>query len=339
MEERTVRRNFHKGIASLVTAGGFVVVAGGVVTGLWTSWDDVWSSVFIEIGAGIALVALIVFFEDKIVHRQTAAVEERVEQRAEARQRALEDRIEEVATSVSNLNDRVEQARRTRFEAQDEAVRTIQENPTAANVAQALGIAADLYAIEEPLVVQASGDRYGTRVIVRQHLGPLDYPDIVDLDISFPGDIGPVHSKGFIHPGGTKHADATWAGDASPEFAIVALEEQLQRRNRYESGLLDAEVFFSNLIKTLDMAIQSRRRVGDHVVPLRGSVIEMYSDECFITTKGIECPSHQFFQEADESLLNDPPVPEFISPRDWQFLVSHAMEIFAIRPPAPNIIS
>ncbi len=103
------RHRFNKFWAIGITAVGFAAIVLGVVGDSAEWFQGVWTDLFIEFGAGIALVAIIVYVELRLISQETAAVEQLLDQR----QAELIQQIEDLEADVERLS---EQMNRTRQE-------------------------------------------------------------------------------------------------------------------------------------------------------------------------------------------------------------------------------
>lgn len=234
------------------------------------------------------------------------------------------------------MNERTAELREKRYRAQAQAVQAIEDNLSEETVAAAMATAADLRAIHEPIYVQANSDRHGLRLSVSlDHSVSILHEERVreeelSMQIFFPSK-GHMKVPISMPPGMMAPRIYSWERSVAPAQYIESLVEELQRHNRYEPGMLDGEVFFSNLKKTLDIAIRRRRRDDPSAPQFQGRLIEIYDDEWFLTDVGIECPSRGFLRPNDETLRDDLPPPSFVAEDEWRFLVALAIGI--LEPP------
>lgn len=98
------QHRFNRSWAIGITAVGFTVITVGVVGDASGWFQEVWTDLFIEFGAGIALVAIIVYVEVRLISQETAAVERLLDQRQEE----LLQQIEELEADVQRLSERVD---------------------------------------------------------------------------------------------------------------------------------------------------------------------------------------------------------------------------------------
>lgn len=142
-------------IAGLVTLLG----VGAIFVGLYLAdfERDAWSGLSIEVGAAIALVAILFVLERRLIARTRTTAETAARTAA----REVTDAIEERLVRLEELDDAQLQSREQRRRQADstsEAVRT--EGLDAARVAELLKVAAksNLFAIEEGIRVRTSPD-------------------------------------------------------------------------------------------------------------------------------------------------------------------------------------
>jgi hypothetical protein len=240
---------------------------GSVALGLAALLQDnsYWSSVLIEVGAAVVLLAPLLV----------------VEQRFEQRQQELSDRIEQVAQRVERLRlDQVDQATQARVEQatkEDEALfRAFEEQPSFETARALLRRAQQLNAIE-PERYEGGGIRAGIpdhylrpQIMLRLRLagsGLFPRLNVEDRDGQRQGD--------WVYWDGSETA-----ADAMGNVAIV-----LQSIDRYSPASFQPERTLKQLLDTLRLAIESRTGVSPFKI--REPVVERPSDNWVITTSAL----------------------------------------------------
>jgi hypothetical protein len=131
-------------------------------------------------------------------------------------------------------------------------------------------------------------------------------------------------SPGYLG-GGTPSFE--WSKSQSAEEFVDEIVKGMQREGRYQTGIIDGEVLFGNLRRTLDLAIRARRGDDPETPCLKGPLVEMYNDEWFVTSFGLECPSRAFAQPLDRATSEAIGPPDHISAEEWRFLVNYGRAI------------
>lgn len=323
------------------TTGVFLVVAAFAMEHFYR-WVGVSLDTMVSIGSALFLAGVLFFLQRRFVVEVQDVVIRAAASAADAR---IDERVRGVDARLDELDERMDQAIGARSVRQDTAVRSM-DVPTFESVANALASANKLGALAyDHVTVQASRDM--------NELG-LDFSWGVDL-----GDGRFGHSRRIaLAVRARVYADersresrpvieTAWDPSDFAEQVGLRLREQLEQRGRWRGdGTLDWPMALSNLQRSLDVAIRSRRRDGDRAT-IEGALFELVGEDWAITDVGLECPSHGFvlheseFPERNVAALRrmrggeadqwHPAAPDWVDAALWDELVRRGRNRFPIQ--------
>jgi hypothetical protein len=270
-------------IVALVTLAGLAAVVFGLYLADFNR--DSWSSLSVDIGTSIALVAVLFILERRLIARtKTTAV---TAARSAAREvtEAFEERLVRLEElDEAQLRSRAE--RRRRDDSTIEAVRT--EGLDARKVVELLRGAADsnLLAVEHGIRVRTSDDRDCPIL----HLLVADFGHGESLIVL---DFEPIRFSGYHHEGmPVPERTATsvlWDDESAGEIA-GQLEASLERLNippdkfRFKYAL-------DRLVHSIDIMRAARTAGSDSALRLEGRLTLLINDEWILTDWGLESVS------------------------------------------------
>jgi hypothetical protein len=330
---------------------GLALVALALVADLRWGWTDIRPSVFLEVGAALALVGVIFTLERRFVG-QVRIESAATKRRFEARTSAIEQQLDEYRIRLDNLTKHTEAVTHLRYASQNAAIAALEDNISRDTVMAALQEAERLGSIAG-LRVRASDDVVGMRLVfetlsfepgwgdpsVDPSLELTVQPHFLDKPLKMP-------IPGIPGSGGTPLI--TWQEDWSVAEFCDRIIELLQEGNRYVgTATFSPEILFSSLKRVLSVAIASRRGDDPEAPHLEGRLIEMVDDDWYLTDEGLECPAREFLLDrhsihpprarskapaSDGSDLERAPhwteaePPDYVSSEYWQTLLRLAKD-------------
>lgn len=314
---------------------GAAVIATGVFTEAAWGWSGIWPSVFLEVGAGIALAGFLFLLERLFVRETVQRAAEAAEQRIEERVQPLEEEVARQRTRLDELGGRADRVAAERDSEVNEVIAAVERDVTFDTVAAALGAG-----------IGSGGLHSSYRVRCEESFDALR----VEFDVAFTeSESGDRQQLLFARL-------TDFAGDAVPQRVpwepgtdaarfTDSIRHQLEVVNlpRYR---FDPEVAFRNLIDGIDLAVRSRRGDGPRMV---GRLIERMTTDIVLSDAGLESlrdglimGAHEFPQQAYSKAADARPQPEVRPPRappginddDWAAIVEVARRTFPLPPAA-----
>lgn len=271
--------------------GKWIVVCSFVGAGFWAAafltsdglgWVGVFPEWMLHVGTAIGLAGLLFLLERRFERSVSATKEliEGAEQRFEARSEALTSRVDE-------LGEQFRSGLAARSDAQDSVIQALADDFSFSTVTAALETANDLAALAYGYpTVQASADPDELALEVRWFTGPYlgGREDRFDPTLTLLGRFGNtalVPARDFV-------VAVVWEPGMSAADASLALATELLTKGRWKSSdTLDWELAATELVRTLNVAVRSRRRT-DGAWQLNGALLELVGVAWALSEAGIE---------------------------------------------------
>lgn len=243
--------------------------------------SDVYSSVLVEVGVGIALVSIIVWLEQKFVRGVAAGVAREV--------------AEEVGNSTDERITRLEDLASSEQEARSGAVRMreaqldnlFQDGLTAESLGKALLSAATNNVLGKDFGVR-TGDTSDSPVLyplVQSHNGEVDLIYFGFRKWTVSGETFTIHDKEVPVP--DAQPSVTWTKDQPAEEIAVKLEEVLRSANIPTSDF-SLTCAIGRLRDSIRVAERARDAKGGSGKRLEGALVLLVNDDWVLTDSGIE---------------------------------------------------
>ena len=325
---------------------GAAIAGLGITLNVAFHWQDIWPSALLGVGITFALGGVLVVLQRALVERvdegiqfvgqQVKAVEDRtevIEQEIAGRQPISLDDLRAIADSVS------ESSHRTR----SEAIASLKEDLSFANMAKVLELAVTLGAIGPGFRARSSYRLDGVRLSAsppEQFLPRGESAPVPAIFLS----VVPVN------PEQPAPKPVDWRESQTISQVVAGLIESCRIANIESSPpAFDPQLGFRGLIDALDLAIRVRQ--GDGTPRFRGALIEVIDETWCVTTVGLEArfqdvfvPRYQLVRFEPQGLiggrltfirhLETPDRPaDWISEDDWARVTRIAHSALPKEPP------
>jgi len=313
------------------------------------NWQGVSPAVLVNIGTALGLAGALFLLERRFTGTVIRASERAIHQAAQQVEEHLQERTNELAARIDNLQADLDQRMQRRVQEQDAKITALEESMSCATATDALTEANKLAAIDGGQVtVQASRDPDGLALTFRwgqEIRGEWGGSSFYDQRPAGPHlDIEARIESDLDQPGGRPVIEVEWQPDDDPLAVAEKLITRLQTAGRWHGeGTLDWPLALRNLMRSLDIAMSARRRDPD-AWKLHGSLVELVGEDWAITDAGLECPKHDYlFSQSDFPYSWDKPThdtpqpawppdpPPWADPDEWNRLIRRGERQFPRR--------
>jgi hypothetical protein len=330
------REKVRWGLLAGCFAGGAALIGCAFAVEATWGWQGVTVSVLSNLGVALALAGVLFLLERRFTVRVGEVTERAARRAAETVETRMQERTDQLAARLDEIQADVMQRMRQRTDEQDAKLAAIRENVSYETITTAMTEANRLVAIHEGSVTVPASRRLGGLA--------LTFSWGEDCDINSLRLDGP-------HLGISAGAvEVEWRRNDWAAEVGYRLVEELQRAGAWDGeSALDWGLALRNLQRSLEIAISSRRR-DRHRWHLSGPLIEMATPTWALTTAGVEhlgqgllFPENNFpepipreledfnaaarqMADSDREWCPDPPAT--VDPAEWAHVIERGKRVF-----------
>ncbi len=334
-------------VGSCWLAGATLLALALYVEDRW-GWTGVVPAILVNAATAIGLAGVLFLLERQFVGAVGRVSQEAANRAAGAVERRLGERAAALETRLDELQEATKQRVQAAEAEQDQVLANL-ENVSFGTVTRALATANILKALLGGIArVHASDDPRGLKLECAWGREALEDgweerrwgPPTLSITVVPGHEMDEELARSVV--------EVEWRPDQSPADVGKELVEAVRRVGLWQGPqTLQWAVAVRNLRRTIEVAVASRRRDGG-AWWLKGAVYELVGDEWAITEGGLESPPHDFllpqseFPDVDAAMRRPrvqlaelafrPPRPcEWVSQRDWDYLVGEGAKLFPRR--------